>query len=134
MRLPTLSLLLALGLLLGACDSASDAPEPTFGDPYTVLVTDESPVIRDSREGPRVRVEVEYGGGCEDHEFVLRSRMDSKNAEIWFVHDAKGDPCYGLLQATFERPVPEAVMQAESVTLLTPPSSNALQLSVPARR
>ena len=134
MRLSILPLALALGLTLGACDS-SDDPEATFGDDYTVLVNDNSPVIRDGR----VRVEVELGvqveycvensRGCEKPTFLLRSRVDGKEAEVWFVYDAEGNVGDDSQQVAVTEDLPETVLEAERVTLLTPPSSGRLSLS-----
>ena len=126
MRVPLLAL--SLSLALAACDSASD-DEPTFGDPYTVLVTDGSPTVGDDG---RLVATVEYGGGCEDHAFVLRSRADGDAAEVWWVHDARGDTCYALQTATVRAALPGTVLDADRVTLLTP-DGQGLALQTEAR-
>ena len=120
---------LVLGLALAACDSAADEQAPTFGDPYTVLLTAESPSVTDDG---RLVVTVEYGGGCEEHTFVLRSRVDGDAAEVWWVHDARGDTCEALQTATVRAALPGTVTDAERATLLTPDGQD-LALRLPAR-
>lgn len=119
---PALSLLSALtglaacAVAVAGCDSAaSDAP-PSFGDPYKVVVSDGSPRLADGV----LTVDVGYAGGCEDHAFVVRSRADGEAAEVWLVHDGRGDACEQAQTATLRETLPSAVADAERVTLLAP--------------
>lgn len=115
------SVLLVLCSAATGCDSTSD-DEATFGDPYTVLVTDDSPVV--SEDG-RLAVTVEYrgscdNGNCEQHTFLLRSRLAGDLAEVWWVHDARGDEGDSLLTAPVQAALPGTVTDAERIVLLTP--------------
>ena len=106
----------ALSLALAACDAAADDAEPTFGDPYTVIITAASPVVT----GGRLAAGVEFSGGCKEHTFVLRSRVDGDAAEVWFVHDGRDDTCRETVTATVRETLPGTVVDAETVALLTP--------------
>lgn len=96
------SLLLSL---LAACGGTTPNPWPepfadcraADGDPYDIGGSGgaEDPVIV---VGDELRVEVGYGGGCEDHAFQIcwdGSFMESEpvQARIDLLHDAKGDGC-----------------------------------------
>ena len=124
-RLRTAVLIAAAGL--AGCDATAVDDAPTFGDGYAVLVTAGSPDVVNGR----LSVAVEYAGGCEDHEFVLRSRADGDGAEVWFVHDAKGDTCRQLQTATVREALPGAVLDAERASLLTPSGD---RIALPAGR
>ena len=119
---------LVFSLALAACDTAASDQAPTFGDPYTVLVTADTPAV--AADG-RLAVTVEYGGGCEEHAFVLRSRVDGGEASVWWVHDARGDTCEALQRATVRAALPGAVLDADRVTLLAP-SGFEVRLQLPA--
>ena len=70
--------------------------EPLFDDPYTIK---SAPFV----QGDRIDFELEYGGGCQDHEFVLCWNGDfvgqppSAQAEIRLYHNANGDLCRALI-------------------------------------
>ena len=129
MRLPpSVSAVVAAGLALAGCDSAGDEAA-SFGDPYTVLVTADSPRVTDD-DRPRLAVAVEYSGGCEEHAFVLRSRVAGDAAEVWWVHDARGDTCEAIQTATVRAALPGTVLEADEVFLLAP-DGGALALTVP---
>ena len=118
MRLVSLVL---LALALPACDSAADA-EPTFGDPYLVAADPAPAVIASAAVAgdARLAVTVEYSGGCEEHDFVLRSRDLGDQVEVWFVHDGRGDPCDALITETLTAALPGAAVEAEALVLQTP--------------
>ncbi len=123
MRLVSLALLV---FALSACDSAADA-EPTFGDAYRVVANPAPAVIAPAvtvggaaAGNAQLTVTVEYGGGCEEHAFVLRSRDLGDEVEVWFVHDSRGDSCFALLTETLVAALPAAAAEAERLTLMTP--------------
>ena len=115
MRLASLVLLL---LALAGCDSAMDA-EPTFGDPYQVSEAP-APAVTVNGADARLTVTVEYGGGCQEHDFVLRSRDLGDRVEVWFVHDARGDTCDALVTETLTAALPGVAAEAEALVLQTP--------------
>lgn len=110
-----LALLAALTLAFAGCDSASD-PDPSFGDPYQIAAEPVPTVTADAR----LAVTVEYGGGCEEHDFVLRSRDVGGTVEVWFVHDGRGDTCEALLTDTLTAVLPGVAADSEVLALLTP--------------
>lgn len=122
MRLVTLGFLL---LTAAACDSAADA-EPTFGDPYQVVAEPAPALVTVAAPGTaadavaRLAVTVEYGGGCEEHAFVLRSRDLGGEVEVWFVHDGRGDSCDAILTEALAAALPGVAVEAERLVLVTP--------------
>ncbi len=115
MRLASLVLLL---LALPACDSAMDA-EPTFGDPYQVSQAP-APAVVVTGTDARLAVTVEYSGGCEEHDFVLRSRDLGDQVEVWFVHDGRGDACDRAVTEALTAALPGVAAEAETLVLQTP--------------
>ena len=108
----------ALVLTLAMCDGLVEGDEAlvAFGDDYEVLQAQPGPAI----EGDRLRVTVQYGGGCAAHTFTPRSRTGGGVTEVWLVHDADGDACDALLTETLDLPLPRGVAGARRVLLLTP--------------
>lgn len=105
---------LLLSLSLSAC-SGFGFEGLDFGDPYS-LAPGGAPTL----DGATVTLPVAYDGGCEEHEFRLRSNVTSNNAEVWFQHDANGDDCERRVEATATADLPSNVQEATSITLALP--------------
>ena len=118
-RRPYLSLVLTGLLLALGCEVTNvlDA-EPDFGDGYQVLTNNQTVAPRLDAEG--LHVTVQYGGGCADHDFELRTRIRQNTTEFWFEHDANGDMCEALLSETLRRDVPARLLEQPNVVLLLP--------------
>ena len=112
---------LALALLLAAagCDALTGSSAPDFGDRYRLQTVDRPTVALD---GSRVVVPVEYGGGCAEHTFALRSRLDGDTATVWFEHDANGDACEALRSEVLEAELPAGAAATPHVVLRVPVS------------
>jgi hypothetical protein len=97
----------AAALLFSACG----AHGPTAVSPGTaVVVTDDAAttrmdpanILRGEIQGDRLRLQVEFGGGCARHEFSLLPSgifMESNPPQmnVQLAHDAKGDPCRAMV-------------------------------------
>ncbi len=101
---------------VAACDVAGGSA-PDLGDAYTVLASPAPSLVQ-----RRLTVAVQYGGGCREHTFDLRSEGTDARAEVWLVHDAHGDTCEALVVDTLAMTVPASVAAAEQVILRTPSS------------
>ena len=113
-------LLSLLVLLSAGCDSgARDASAVDYGDPYGLRT--EGDAVARLADG-RVLVPVEYGGGCAEHTFALRSRLDGGTATVWYEHDANGDACEALLVETLDAALPASAAAADRVVLRVPRS------------
>lgn len=119
-----------LPLLLAASIGCDDATRPggdasnegRFGASYEIVTNlmpaepDEPPaIVNDS-----VSAMVSYAGGCEDHEFTLRSSAASDTARVWLRHDNGGDACEALITERITLPLPGSVLEASRVELLNP--------------
>ena len=113
-------LLFLLVLLCAGCDvGARDAPAVAYGAPYG-LRTEGDAVARLAHG--RVLVPVEYGGGCAEHTFALRSRLDGGTATVWYEHHTNGDTCEALLVETLDAALPASAAAADRVVLRVPRS------------
>ena len=109
-----------LALLSAGCDSgAPDSSVVDYGSPYSFRAEDDASA---RLEGGRVIVAVEYGGGCAEHTFALRSRLDGDTATVWYEHDANGDSCEALLFETLGAALPSSAAAADRVVLRVPVS------------
>lgn len=108
---------LVLAVSLAACDGlVDDDVLVAFGDDYAVLQAPAGPSI----DGGRLRVAVEYGGGCAEHTFTPLSYREGGVARVWLVHDANGDACDALLRDALDLALPQQAADAGRVLLLTP--------------
>ena len=110
-----LYLLGALSLTALGCDATRVLSD--FGDPYQLLSQDDQAAVLD---GTRLLVPVQYGGGCAEHTFALRSDLDADSATVWLHHDANGDACEAFITETVSAELPAPVAAAARVTLRAP--------------
>ena len=90
--------------------------------------TASSPTRLDPAPGDGVLVEstvltvtVQRSGGCETHEFDLRSETNAvSNATLWMTHDDQGDLCEAAVTKELKFTLPASVRSASSIRLLTP--------------
>lgn len=116
-------LLICAGLSGCGIVSASNSDDQIeFGDTYEIRTSDPDsgepsiPAI----EGNRLVMVVSYSGGCEEHEFDLRSSVVSDAAALWLYHNANGDPCEAYLTEKLRMKVPENVLGAPARLLFKP--------------
>ena len=109
--------LVALVASLAACDGAVEDAPVDFGNGYYRVVEGDG---RPALDGDRLRVDVQYGGGCTEHAFEPRARTRGGAAEVWLVHDSGGDSCLALVGTALDLPLPREASGARRVSLLTP--------------
>ncbi len=124
---PLLALTFVLAALLPAgCDSGDALrSEDTFGDPYRIVTRLPDPSTPDLDVSPRIQgnalqVAVQYGGGCQQHDFTVRFRRSAASAEVWLVHDAHNDLCEALITDRLVLPLPTALLDEPSLVLRAP--------------
>jgi len=67
------------------------------------VVSDAFSVLEATVDGDSLRVHLEYGGGCADHEFQLVQasptlRSMPPKQPLRLIHQAHGDPCRALIR------------------------------------
>lgn len=113
-----------LGLLmLAGCTAPTETTAITrtvdqidFGDPYVIAGGDHPPYLA----AGDLYLTVQYSGGCENHAFAIRSRIQNDTTEVWLQHNSNGDLCEAYLTDPLTLRVPEAVRDASHITLLGP--------------
>ena len=124
-RLRRCAAALALVGALSACarstpleTSAAPAPVLISGDPGTTR-QDPATILQARIQGDQLMVQVQFGGGCRDHEFARYSGdafLESSPVQmrLRLAHDDHGDACRALLgrDLTFDlTPVKDAYRQ-----------------------
>jgi hypothetical protein len=73
------------------------------GSPGTSYRTDPATILGARIEGDLLNLDVEFGGGCSEHEFALVHSGGFRESfpvqtDLRLMHDANGDPCRALVQ------------------------------------
>lgn len=126
MRKCIIILLWTFSLALWGCDTNSEKiSEPTFGDPYHIVIQtvssdnatlDVSPQL----DGKMLTITVQYGGGCQPHHFALDERRQFNAAEVWLVHNANNDLCEALITEPLTLEISDLSRIAGTISLLGP--------------
>ena len=116
-----------LGLSLAACEQGVSPSEPTrdsgrFGDAYQLLANehpdapDEPPtIISDS-----LYVLVSYSGGCENHDFDLRTDTARDTTYLWLHHNDGGDDCEALIHDRLTFDLSNDALENPTILMLNP--------------
>jgi len=139
--------ILPLAAMVSGCSLVSDdsspfsydITSPDFGDAYRIVTertisdslgtrTVSTPPRLDPSPGDGALVEstvltvtVQFSGGCETHDFNLRSQTNAvSNATLSLTHDDRGDRCERAVTEETEFPLPASVRSASSIRLLAP--------------
>ncbi|MDX1530867.1 MAG: hypothetical protein R3362_05015 [Rhodothermales bacterium] len=129
--------LLALPLLLAACDAiyerpGLEAPARDFGAPYEVLLERDfqsEGIAPDLDDEGFLMLQLVYEGGCGEHTFLPEYELvGARTAEVWLRHVAP-DPCAQSksVSASVVVELQPTVQEQERVVLVSP-SGNAFVL------
>jgi len=109
-------------ILIIGCDTNGEtlsstqlAAEVNFGDSYMIAKSD--PPRLEARD---LYLIVQYGGGCADHEFDVRSHIQNDTSYVWLQHDGNGDSCEAYLTDPLHRRVLLSVLESQHIILLGP--------------
>ncbi len=108
MRVFLLGALLVAGLTASGCTGIATETLPPgashvqVGDVPSTLPDDPATIVSAAVEGDSLSLEVQYGGGCEEHGFALYASdmfLESEPVQVMasLAHDAKGDKCKALV-------------------------------------
>ncbi|HET6569230.1 MAG TPA: hypothetical protein VFG50_14780 [Rhodothermales bacterium] len=129
LRFSLVALVLTI-LTLSACtegetkdpDVEPHAASGQFGDSYQLVnnfVPADPEVVPQFHQDTLV-AKVVYTGGCEDHDFDLKSEVARDTAKLWFTHNAHGDDCEAQVQDEIRQTVSPDVLNAPVIVLLDP--------------
>ena len=110
----------SIALLLAAC--ASQQPQVVekavdFGDYYRLVTEDAAPAMASEQ----LRCTVGYSGCSDNHPFKVDYRViNSKTAEVWLVHDGRGESCEKFITESRTLDLPKALLAFEKITLQVP--------------
>jgi hypothetical protein len=94
------ALIVAVGLALG-CDENEKENEENFNGQLEVCDTatiDDFELVELSVEGNYLKIDIRYGGGCQEHDFYLcwsgsLAITNPLQANLTLIHDSNGDMC-----------------------------------------
>lgn len=109
---------IALGLMIGCARQASlPGKGIQFGDTYRILTETARPEVQNQT----LRLQVGYSGCSGGHPFRLDYRqVDSHTAEMWLVHDGRGEMCEAYITETLTLELPDELLRYQSVMLHLP--------------
>ncbi len=133
----TLLLLTSLLCLMTGCggDQAAPAPSPTdsadegeggFGEAYTLapVISPDAEEAMPHIDNDTLFVQIGYTGGCGEHVFSFRYRVERDTSRLWIHHESAGEQaepeCQLQLYEDLAFPVPERAQQAPVLVLLNP--------------
>lgn len=91
--------------------------EIQFGDAYRVLTETARPEVQNQT----LRLQVGYSGCSGGHPFRLEYRqVDSHSAEMWLVHDGRGEMCEAYFTEALTLVLPDELLRYQSVMLHLP--------------
>lgn len=119
MRLRFWILAVALSGLFSNCHRQATLPEKEiqFGDAYRILTETARPEVQNNT----LRLQVGYSGCSGGHPFRLEYRQaDAHTAEMWLVHDGRGEMCEAYFTETLTLALPDELLRYQSVVLHLP--------------
>ena len=107
-------------------NSARVTDRSRFGDDYEIVTNffEAEPDFMPQLSRDSLVVRLTYTGGCDDHDFDLEDEVEGDTARVWLHHDAAGDDCGERVQDELRFRLPEDVMEARIVVLLSPQGSD----------
>ena len=105
--------------LFSNCNRQATLPEKEiqFGDTYRILTETARPEVQNQT----LRLQVGYSGCSGGHPFRLEyRRIDSNTAEMWLVHDGRGEMCEAYFTEDLTLELPDELLRYQSVMLHLP--------------
>lgn len=118
-----LSLYLLPLIFFAGCLTNTDDLDPSFGYRYSLIETEEYPVISKGS----LTVKVQYGGCNGDHDFMIQHRKVSPEiSEVWLYKQTPDQICDALFQEIRSFKLPVEVFSSNQIYVIGPDDTRTL--------